>query len=922
MKIIVEYIRHNIILFIIMFLLILATGKYVLYGEKYSFETDCASDYIELSRENEISQDIIIDEKSRWNKDSYCLKFSEITSRHAGTICFSFYQNDKIVQTSKIEVTDIPNDTFYSLDGIDYTNMHKGTATIRITGNDLEMPVKIHVVENTYNIPNCQINGQDIGKTLVQKYSFYYLNEEYFWRLLMYGIFIILTLSTCYITSINANEDRKICNFVQVSLILSFIAVIYIYDSSFFYEPTWAEAVTNFAHNAVNQGILKNLVTADAGYLPLFQRLITLFLIQVLHLNIYHALYLMQMLAYIISGYILSLFVKKPYQSFMDIKYRYVISLLIMMQLASNHTGAFINFIAYGIYMILIYFLADSANWNKREFISILLISCLSCLSKGQYVILFPFLLFCFFIFYKNFNKRDKVFIGGCLLASMLQLVYYFFSPEGGKGKWIDRTGSSEQAHYVIRLICDVIRDVPMSFLSLFEQNIVFFNGIALIITFVFWIVVLKIFYSKVLKNWLKKEQIDNNFKIIYMLIIFLTAQFLFFRITVWGTSNYRLLSDEFWNYYAKSIGERYELFAYIPVLLCYVVLGSMVMRKNPGIKKYLVSVFGICIMLGSSRLQIKGINTDFYSTNRYYRTQLYSEYCLLKDIEKVECRAVPIQPEAWIYKKNANLYYIGTNIFDWDAELVSNSNVIDGKINLYDYSNINNESGIWQIFLEKNNLISNSNYILELRDRDGKMIQRVSQDNSKYQKMVSFSFEEAVYNVSEISILNDHGQNMNISNAIYFVTQTNENLLKDSMLNINIEEGDTHIDILDAVIEQPFVAANEEIYLAQIYFGTYQRINTGIINIEVCDKSNNIIVKNTIEAKSLSDNSWHDIHFKNCKLKEGEVYTLRIYSNDFEGDNNVAVYVKEADSEFVPNVKINGLEQSYKLGVKLYGGE
>lgn len=54
------------------------------------------------------------------------------------------------------------------------------------------------------------------------------------------------------------------------------MAVIYLVDSSVYLEPTYAEAVTNFLRFAREEKLTANLLIADAGYLPLLPRLITL----------------------------------------------------------------------------------------------------------------------------------------------------------------------------------------------------------------------------------------------------------------------------------------------------------------------------------------------------------------------------------------------------------------------------------------------------------------------------------------------------------------------------------------------------------------------------------------------------------------------------------------------------------------------
>lgn len=72
------------------------------------------------------------------------------------------------------------------------------------------------------------------------------------------------------------------------------MAVIYLVDSSVYLEPTYAEAVTNFLRFAREEKLTANLLIADAGYLPLLPRLITLFYVKLLRVPAAAALYFMQ----------------------------------------------------------------------------------------------------------------------------------------------------------------------------------------------------------------------------------------------------------------------------------------------------------------------------------------------------------------------------------------------------------------------------------------------------------------------------------------------------------------------------------------------------------------------------------------------------------------------------------------------------
>lgn len=910
--------KENIYIFLIGLLLVLTTYKYVCRGETYIFETDRSTEMITITTDNVVSQDIIIDKNAKWRNDTYSISFEPFLNNINGVIEFELWQNDVRIQRYQSTLSEIYNQQengFYALTQFNYSKLDAGVATIIIKGIDLNQEVHLYIVDNTYNLPNCISDGINTGKTLVQKYDYYFDNIEYYVRLAMYAIFVIGIFVSFYVI-FNMDESKRVCNFIQIMLGISYVALSYIYSSIFFFEPVWAEAVTNFMHNALNKSILENLVIPDAGYLPLFQRLISLIIIKVLKIKAYYALYIMQMLAYVISGYVLSFFVKIQFKSYMSLRYRYIINLIFIMQMTTNLTGAFINFINYGIIIILMYFLANSDEWSKAEFIGICIFSGISCMSKGQYVIIFPFMILCYFVFRGSFNKRDKIFLGTCFIGALVQFIYYFFSPYGGN--WI---GSSEQDNYIIKLVFECIRDVPMSFFSILGQNITAINGMSLLIVIVFWGITICFFAKNVLLKWRKKESIDRDTRNICMMFVFLGAQCLFFKLTRAGViSGYDIATDEFWSFYTREVSWRYELFGYVPVLLIGLIIvriSKQYIHKN--IEKATVILFFCCIMIANPRLQIKGIGTDFYTQNRDYLSNMKTEYCLLKGIEEAECRVVPIQPDIWTYRKNAEIYLIGDNVLGLDdiINLPYEEDVTKGKVSLSNLFLLNRDSGLWQVFVEKSNLVNCNKYKLILKDDNAEIIGRIEQDNTEYQKLVSFTFQDAVYGVSDIEILDSQDNSVNIENAVYVVTDIGDGLNKELL---GVDEFNSIADIQNCILEQDFVALTNRLGMVSIYFGTYDRENRGIIHVELCDENGNAVAQSNIDAATLRDNKWKSIALDDVKLDLLKQYTIKIYSGDFRGDNNVAVYTNNMNFSKLPAAKMNGIPQEYVLAVKLYG--
>ncbi|MDE6920024.1 MAG: hypothetical protein K2P89_09005, partial [Lachnospiraceae bacterium] len=147
----------------------------------------------------------------------------------------------------------------------------------------------------------------------------------------------------------------------------------------------------------------------------------------------------------------------------------------------------------------------------------------------------------------------------------------------------------------------------------------------------------------------------------------------------------------------------------------------------------------------------------------------------------------------------------------------------------------------------------------------------------------------------------------------------------------LNFSKIDGYVDIQDSIIQQSFVATKDEIDAVRLCFGTYNRRNEGMIYVEICDEHGNIVQKTNIDASELKDNVWETVRFDECKVTTGKKYNMRIYSNDFSDDNNVAICTEtlnginggvigqNGDNEIF-GAEIDGVIQDYTLGVEIYG--
>lgn len=773
------------VLAILMF--ILATFKYVSKGQAYTVEIGWADEKIELAN-HVVTQDILIDSKAVWSHYSYSVYFYVEDKIEEGCVEAVLLQDGSRIGTVKIKPVYLKTG-WYTLDGFDYSKLEPGTAAIQYTATDIKSPVYLGTRQNIYNIPNCKINGEETASTLVQRYHINYNNKEYKLRLIVYGIFVLLTLFAAYVV-LNREDNKKNANFVRLILVITLCCLTFIYDSSLFMSPTWAEEVTNFMSVGFNKSIKDNILVTDAGYLPLFQRLVALFSIKILHLKAYISLYAMQLIAYAVTGIIISFFVKTQFKQYFGLNDRYLLSLIFMMLVINKESGAFINFIVYGIAIIFFYFLVDSAEWSRLEYISICIFSCLATMSKGSYVTVLPFMILCLLMFFRNYTRRDIIFSIVCAAGALQQLIYYL----ANGADWVDKNEYSEMNGYYLKLAIQSLIDVPNRLLSVFTDKINIFNGISIFIIFFFWIAVFVLFKKEVLKKWILKERIDKKVQLVFMALIYITAQSLFLRITVLGVKSVNVVHDDFWIFDNLGIDGRHHVQIFIVTAMLFVVLvrwGEE--RKIQRFKETAIGIMLVCIVLSQARFQIKGIGNDNYVAARTKFSELDAEVELFRKYETNDVLLIPIQPNkhniGWKYVKNADIYCFGNDINAWSAEqpvvldeswkvqCIESDEPWKGSLALGNY-NVNHECGIYQVFIKKQNLLKSSNYQIVLYDTSGNEIYRQYQDNGRYQLITSFTFEKPLSNIGTIVILDGDGNRVYIENSLYVITRAGDQFL------------------------------------------------------------------------------------------------------------------------------------------------
>ena len=579
--------KEKIFYISILIVVILAIFKYTQYPEPYTFGTNCTEDRVKING-NLIKQTIILNDKSRWNGDAYySIYFSIDTQPTSGYIELSLMQKDRNLSNIKINASDI-KEGFYDIRTIDYSKLLIGKgydAIIEIRESNLDQNVFLGLSDSSYNLPGCEINGAKTDNILAQKYHFHFMNNEYIVRLVLFSIFIVINIISAFFL-FNFNETKQICRLLQIGVIISYISASFIYNSEFFIAPLHNELTTNYVHNAITYNVFRNIVATDAGYLPLCQRLITLFVFKVLKLRAYYAVYVMQFIAYVLSGYFLSFFMKIQFREYLPLKWRYLICLLCSLYLSGGQQ-IFYNSVYLGIILILCMLLIDMKKWSRQEFIVLCLFSALICMSKGTYVTLIPLMVVYVMLFYKRIKKREIIYVCFCFIASFIQLLYYFLygtnTAYGIAGNWTSKVIEWGGMHgkyafmIIMKLIYSVILDTPNNMLIFFGGSVSLFNGIGFLLITGFWLIVFGMFYKEIILNWIRKREINIDYARLFLLLAFIVIFALLLRISVYGISDIK--KDTLFTFKYQGI-QKYNISIIVAVICFYFCCVDILSKK------------------------------------------------------------------------------------------------------------------------------------------------------------------------------------------------------------------------------------------------------------------------------------------------------------------------------------------------------
>ena len=392
----------------------------------------------------------------------------------------------------------------------------------------------------------------------------------------------------------------------------------------------------------------------EGGYFPLFHRLIAI-LIAKLGFNAKWTIFLMSNVAILIISFGSSVFILHRFKKYGNIFFRFTISILFavfnIFPYAETHT--FIAFAYMNIIMIFYISLIDFNELKRKNYILLMILTVLLCISKLHYITLLPVAMGILILLWKKLKVREKIFLTSIVLSTMIQLVYTYRHTKN----WI--RFDNEPAYRIVGRhttvwfrpigkikILEIINigthQIIQQFISIFNfgieqsQNILNLNMMYLII----FIIIVGILVYISIKNRNRESVI-----ILSLLSLIFINSYLNVISKVWSGLN-------LWSTAFGAINTRHALLTRIPMLLILVLIPS-ILKRNIGEKRNNIKIlYNILIIFIISRY------SPIINNNVFRYDEVHSDWKIYSKFYKTERWTLPIYP--FFIMENQKGYYIG----------------------------------------------------------------------------------------------------------------------------------------------------------------------------------------------------------------------------------------------------------------------
>ena len=373
----------------------------------------------------EYSQDINLP----GNIEKLGVMFGTYQRNNQGLLKVSIEQEKVKIETN-IDISKIENNKIHYIK-MNFSKLKKGKAILSIKGIDGKKGNSVCIFKSS-DISLGKINRSQETNGIIYEMAYYSFNNVVKLQLL----YLILT-TIMYIVVYNLSKNEKKNNeklYVFVSIMIFSMINVKVPIVSFHAEP-YVETLTNFLIFGIQKNLIQNILIPDSGYLPLFTRIIGLFIIKVFGFNLKWTLFLMQNVGILLITSFSSLFIMDKFKKYGSFLFRMCIAIILGggVTLTSSVEGYyFFNFIYYGFVALIFFSLMDFSRLKKRNYIMISILTFFIIMSKSHYITLLPIAFAILILFRKKMIKREKLYLGVIIIASFLQILFIKMNSSGG----------------------------------------------------------------------------------------------------------------------------------------------------------------------------------------------------------------------------------------------------------------------------------------------------------------------------------------------------------------------------------------------------------------------------------------------------------------------------------------------------------
>ena len=353
----------------------------------------------------------------------YGVLFTTYGRTNKGKIKIELSQGSK----KKVEIIDMSKikDNDFHFFNLKFFQFKKGEAILKIEGIDGETgnSVSMHKTEDIMYGELLQ-DGENTEKSLVQRVEFYEINTIVTGQIIF--LFLAILSYFYFLKLIRKQKKNNIKIYIVTALIAFFLINIKAPVLTFRTEPI-AEEFFDFFYYAREKGILENVFRMEGGYFPLFHRLIAIFITK-LGFSAKWTIFFMSNVAILIISFGASIFTLHRFRKYGNIFFRFTISILFsafnIFPYLQTHT--FITFGYMNIIMIFYISLIDFNELKKKNYILLMILTVLLCISKLHYITLLPVAMGILILLWKKLKIRDKIFLICIMLSTMIQLAFTY----------------------------------------------------------------------------------------------------------------------------------------------------------------------------------------------------------------------------------------------------------------------------------------------------------------------------------------------------------------------------------------------------------------------------------------------------------------------------------------------------------------